>query len=123
MRWPMWLLPTGGKQARCARRWSGCAPAAIAAALGISLAGCASPGKFATVDAFCDALPKQAVAIKGATAFDQPWIDETSEAVIAGCNRDRPAARPPEWDRPLAAPASPGRPKSKLRRALDQIRS
>lgn len=42
------------------------------------------------------------VAVKGATDFDQRWIDETTEAGIAGLGWQRPAARPPEWDKPLA---------------------
>ena len=75
-------------------------------ALGISLGACATK-KFATVDAFCEALPQQKVAVKGATEFDQPWIDTTSEAVIEGCDRKRPEARPPEWDRPLAKEKPP----------------
>jgi hypothetical protein len=93
------------------------------AVLGISLAGCAS-GKFATVDAFCEVLPKQQFVVRGATPFDQPWIDDTAEAVIAGCGRERPEARPVEWDKPLAREAQPEpKRKGKLRRALDAIRS
>jgi len=71
------------------------------AACGISIAACApNPKTFATVAAFCEALPEQKTAIAGKTVFDQPWIDDTSEAVIAGCNRERPAPRPAHWDGP-----------------------
>jgi hypothetical protein len=73
----------------------------IVAGSGILLAGCAHQGKFATVDAFCKALPEQKVEIKGRTVHDQAHIDDTGEAVIAGCERERPKARPPEWDQPL----------------------
>lgn len=73
------------------------------AALGASIAGCASSGKFASVAEFCAALPPQKFEVKGATPFDQPWIDDTSEAVQAGCpDRKRPEPRPAEWDKPLA---------------------
>lgn len=78
---------------------------------GISLAGCAltSKTKFATVEEFCNGLPQQQFAIEGKTRFDQPWIDDTSEAVIAGCNRERPAPRPAHWDAavPLPKPKPP----------------
>jgi hypothetical protein len=66
------------------------------------------------VQDFCKALPEQQHEIKGATPMDQPWIDDTSEAVNAGCpGRKRPADRPAEWDKPLApevvkAPAKKG---------------
>lgn len=72
----------------------------------MSLAGCASsPTRFATVKAFCNELPEQTHVIEGKTKHDQPWIDDTGEAVIAGCGRDRPKPRPPEWDRPAPKPA------------------
>ncbi|MCL4712150.1 MAG: hypothetical protein KJZ73_12985 [Pseudorhodoplanes sp.] len=103
-----------------AKRFRRFVHAAIAAALGISLAACASNGgKFATVAEFCKELPEQPTAIKGATSFDQPWIDDTSEAVLAGCpDRARPAPRPPEWDRPLAK----HEPAKKRPGLLDRIR-
>lgn len=41
-------------------------------------------------------------AVKGATEFDQRWIDETTEAGIAALGWQRPGPRPPEWDKPLA---------------------
>lgn len=40
--------------------------------------------------------------VTGKTQFDQPWVDDVSEAVIAGCNRPRPQPRPAHWD---AAPS------------------
>jgi hypothetical protein len=75
------------------------------------------------VDAFCSALPKQQFVVRGATSFDQPWIDDTSEAVIAGCARERPAPRPAEWDKPLAreeAP-TPAPKKGLVKRARERI--
>jgi hypothetical protein len=60
-------------------------------------------------DGEAHALKGPEVAIKGATDFDQRWIDETTEAGIAALGWQRPSARPPEWDKPLSrtADASP----------------
>lgn len=56
------------------------------------------------MEEFCNGLPKQEYAVEGKTKFDQPWIDDTSEAITAGCNRERPKPRPAEWDVPLPRP-------------------
>jgi hypothetical protein len=53
------------------------------------------------------ALKGPQFVIKGATDFDQRWIDETTEAGIAALGWQRPAARPAEWDKPLAKAADP----------------
>jgi hypothetical protein len=76
------------------------------AAIGISLAGCVGTSsiKFATVKEFCDGLPVQKYAVLGKTRFDQPWIDDVSEGLIAGCNRERPQVRPAEWDEAVPLP-------------------
>lgn len=72
--------------------------------------------------------------VKGATDFDQRWIDETTEAGIAGLGWKRPEARPPEWDKPLsrnpkativdpADPAPAAKPAKKKRaKWLDMLR-
>lgn len=76
-------------------------------------------------DGEAHALKGPDVAIKGATDFDQRWIDETTEAGIAALGWPRPAARPPEWDKPLAkeAAAAPApAPVKKKRRWLDRLR-
>lgn len=72
----------------------------------MSLAGCAK-GKFATVEAFCDELPSAQYAVRGATEYDQAVIDDTTEAVVAGCDRERPRPRPPGWDDPPAPLPAP----------------
>jgi hypothetical protein len=48
--------------------------------------------------------------VKGATDFDQRWIDETTEAGIAALGWKRPAPRPAEWDKPLARSTMPAAP-------------
>lgn len=96
-------------------------------AAGISLAGCASTStKFATVEEFCNGLPKQEYAVEGKTKYDQPWIDDTSEAITAGCNRERPKQRPPEFDtvevpHPKPKPPALKPPKKKLRARLREL--
>lgn len=102
--------------------------------LGISLAACAPRGKFATVDEFCEALPEQKHVVIGLTEYDQPWIDDTSEAVISGCNRDRPQPRPAEWDivpkglpthnvggKTVPLPPAPAKPRSLYERAKETL--
>lgn len=64
--------------------------------------------------------------VKGATDFDQRWIDETTEAGVAALGWKRPAARPAEWDKPLsrdaeAAPA-PAPAAKKKPRWRDRVR-
>lgn len=100
----------------------------ILAAAGISLAGCASgnTNKFASVEEFCRGLPQQDYAIAGRTRFDQAWIDDTAEAVIAGCARARPLPRPAEWDaaekpKTQAVPLPEAKPKKRLRQRLRDI--
>ncbi|WP_456681659.1 hypothetical protein [Bradyrhizobium sp. USDA 3311] len=49
-----------------------------------------------------NALKGPEFVVKGATDFDQRWIDETTEAGIAALGWKRPEPRPPEWDKPLS---------------------
>lgn len=74
------------------------------------MTGCAaSPSKLTTLkDGTCKVVHTPPVAVKGATAYDQDWIDETTEALVGGCRQPRPKARPPELNakpKPLVAPA------------------
>jgi hypothetical protein len=82
----------------------------LAVGLGTLLAGCAST-KFATLsDGACKAFPRPEYQVKGATRYDQKWVDETTEAGVAGCGWNRPAHRPTYLNpmpvkAPIAAPA------------------
>lgn len=58
--------------------------------------------------------------VKGATQYDQDWIDENVEAGIAGLGWDRPKPRPPEWDKKPEPKAVPAKPKKKS--LLDRFR-
>lgn len=69
------------------------------------------------------ALKAPEFAIRGATDFDQKWIDETTEAGVAALGWPRPAPRPAEWDRPLAPAATAGAaPAPKKKRLGDRVR-
>ena len=47
-------------------------------------------------------------AVRGATPYDQVWIDQITEAQVAACGYGRPKPRPPEFDRaPISTPAKP----------------
>lgn len=52
----------------------------------------------ATVAALCKVVSSPEFAVRGATAYDQRWVDRTTEALVAGCKQARPKARPPSMD-------------------------
>lgn len=83
-------------------------PVIAAAALGLSLTACASNHDFATLsDGACKAFPRPQYQIKGKTAYDQKWADETTEAGVAGCHWPRPARRPASLEpMPVKAPVA-----------------
>jgi hypothetical protein len=80
----------------------------------VTLAACGTSPKGSVVGSEAGALKAPEFAVKGATDFDQRWIDETTEAGVASLGWKRPEARPPEWDKPLsrdvAAPAPAAEP-------------
>jgi len=49
-------------------------------------------------------LPQAEYQIKGKTRYDQTWIDKTIESEVAGCQWDRPKARPASWDATVVVP-------------------
>lgn len=91
--------------------------------IGILLTACAANHDLATLsDGACKAFPSPQYQIKGKTAYDQKWADETTEAGVAGCHWQRPAKRPAAldpmpvkahvvksepWPEPQAAPKKP----------------
>jgi hypothetical protein len=104
---------------------------ASACALAGTLAACGTPQTASVAGGEAHALKGPDFVVKGATDFDQKWIDETTEAGIAALGWKRPAPRPQEWDRPLAravppappaAAPAPAKKKSVLRRFLDRVR-
>lgn len=66
------------------------------------MAACGTLPKGSVVGSEGGALKGPEIAVKGATDFDQRWIDETTEAGIAALGWQRPGPRPPEWDKPLS---------------------
>jgi hypothetical protein len=53
---------------------------------------------FASTAGACAGFEPAEYAVRGATRFDQSWIDKRIEADVAGCGFERPKPRPPEWD-------------------------
>lgn len=85
-------------------RWTS-VTVALAIGSGTLLAGCAGPGKLQTfVGGTCQALPQAEYQIKGKTRYDQVWIDKTIEGEVAGCQWERPKARPASWDATVVVP-------------------
>lgn len=94
---------------------------ALATSCLLLLAACASGpdavGSVAGGD--CQVAHTPQYAVRGATRYDQQWVDTTTEALVAGCRQPRPQARPPELDRPAARQAVKPTPKKK--RFLDRL--
>lgn len=63
------------------------------------LAGCATDGIKSSVAGSCAVFERPTYAVLGKTQYDQDVADKFIESGVAGCNWDRPAARPPELDR------------------------
>lgn len=64
------------------------------------LAGCASAPPASVSGGECKVTHTPAYAVKGKTAYDQEWIDDTTEALVRGCKQPRPKARPASIDKP-----------------------
>lgn len=75
---------------------------ASACALAGTLAACGTSPKGSVLGSEGGAIKAPAFVVRGKTVHDQAWIDETVEAGVLGLGWKRPAARPREWDRPLA---------------------
>jgi hypothetical protein len=71
------------------------------------------------------ALQAPKYQVKGATPYDQGWIDETTEAGVAALGWERPQPRPPELDAPkVAAKPAPAaqKPTVKKKHWYDRLR-
>lgn len=77
--------------------------------------GCVTAPKVATLkEGTCKILHTPQYAVRGATIYDQEWIDDVTEGLVGGCNQPRPKARPPEFDAPKSVvPAPKPAPKKK----------
>lgn len=68
----------------------------------------------------CKLVHSPQYAVLGRTSYDQIWINQTTEAVVTGCNQDRPKVRPASLDAPkkaaVTAAAPKVKPKGRLRR-------
>lgn len=101
------------------------ATALLVVLLGISLVGCVSNPKVASLkDGACKAFDRPSTVIKGKTFRDQDWIDDQVEAGVGACQWQRPAPRPASWDAVTVAgktvPVPP--PPAKKQRLRDRLR-
>jgi len=63
------------------------------AACALMLAGCGTSRPASVAGGECRVFVRPAFAVKGVTARDQDWIDDTIERGVAGCGWKRPAAQ------------------------------
>ncbi|MGX9389745.1 hypothetical protein ACWX0K_11035 [Nitrobacteraceae bacterium UC4446_H13] len=88
-----------------------------------TLAACGTQPKGSVAGGEAHALRAPPYQVKGATDYDQQWIDETTEAGVAALGWPRPKPRPAEFDRPKVAPqpaAAP--PPAKKKRWFERFR-
>jgi hypothetical protein len=64
------------------------------------LSGCAGSRPASIAGGECRIAHTPQYAVKGATPYDQNWVDDTTESLVAGCKQPRPLARPASLDVP-----------------------
>lgn len=67
----------------------------------VALGGCAHPGPASISTGECKVFDAPPYVIRGATQYDQDWIDPTIESGVGACGWKRPEPRPAEWDAPV----------------------
>ena len=87
--------------------------------LAMTTAACGHNAEVSVTGGEARAIEPPEYEIKGATDFDQRWIDRTVEAGVAGLGWQRPKERPAAWDakpapRAVAAPPVPAKKKRSL---------
>lgn len=95
----------------------------LALPLLFALAGCVTTDGPASVSGTCKVFDAPKYAVRGATQYDQDWIDPTIESGVGACKWPRPAARPPEMDAPRAVPLPKPRPVAKKRNLLQRAKA
>jgi hypothetical protein len=66
----------------------------LLASSGTLLAGCVTNDSFATLKGASSSFVAPKYQVLGKTQYDQKWIDQTTEAGVAGFGWKRPAKRP-----------------------------
>lgn len=64
------------------------------------LGGCVTTDGPGSVSGTCSVFTPPTYAVRGATQYDQDWIDPTIEGGVGACHWPRPAARPAVMDAP-----------------------
>lgn len=87
------------------------------------LGGCLHTGTGSVSGGECKIFDGPKYVVRGATQYDQDWIDPTIESGVGGCKWARPAPRPASFD---AAPASkavtkPVKKRGLFRRVKDRV--
>lgn len=85
---------------------------ALALFCAVLLTGCASQGAGSLTGTVTGSrnLHTPEYQVRGRTAYDQRWINQTTEALVVGFGQPRPKARPASFD----APRQAGAPKAKV---------
>lgn len=85
-------------------------PAALIIALALPLGGCPSATRGSVAGGDCKIGHTPKYAVKGATSYDQEWIDDEIESLVRGCRQPRPLARPASLDAPPKPTPGPAKP-------------
>lgn len=99
----------GGLQVKRSRAaafwaWADCVGSLLLPlALLLVLGGCVTTDGPGSVSGTCSVFTGPQYAVRGATQYDQDWIDPTIEGGVGACHWPRPAARPAAMDAPRAA--------------------
>lgn len=75
--------------------------------LAVTLVACGTNPKGSVMGGDCKAFERPVYQVKGKAQYDQDWIDGNIEAGVGACNWERPAARPPSLDVPVATRRPP----------------
>lgn len=71
------------------------------------LGGCATSSSIGSIaGGECRIVHTPEFAVRGRTAYDQGWVNKTTEALVDGCRQSRPQARPASLDAPARKAAT-----------------
>jgi len=80
----------------------------LLASSGMLLSACVTDNSFATLKGASSSFVAPKYQVLGKTQYDQKWIDQTTEAGIAGFGWKRPAKRPASLNpKPVSVQAAP----------------
>jgi hypothetical protein len=86
--------------------------------LAMTLAACGHSPPVSVTSGEARAIEPPEFEVRGATTFDQRWIDATVEAGVTGLGWPRPKPRPANLDKPFEPPPVAKPPVKKKKRGL-----